>query len=114
MVLDHVDEDYIWYTMPSVPGQEPVQMRREIFEKYLDNGEFLPVPEKTSEQEHTPTVREIYEQYLPIVREKVLADKAYQNACRNSDQENAMLEGTEAIKRAVFTIEDAEFLRPLL
>ena len=111
MVLDHVDEDYIWYTMPSVLGQEPVQMRREIFEKYLDNGEFLPVPEKTSEQEHTPTVREIYEQYLPIVREKVLADKAYQNACRNSDQENAMLEGAEAIKRAVFTIEDAEFLR---
>ena len=44
MILDHVDEDYIWYTMPSVPGQEPVQMRREIFEKYLDNGEFRPVP----------------------------------------------------------------------
>ena len=44
MVLDHVDEDYIWYTMPSVPDQEPVEMRREIFEKYLDNGEFLPVP----------------------------------------------------------------------
>ena len=44
MVLDHVDEDYIWYTMPSVPDQEPVDMRREIFEKYLDNGEFLPVP----------------------------------------------------------------------
>ena len=44
MVLDHVDEDYIWYTMPSVPDQEPVEMWREIFEKYLDNGEFLPVP----------------------------------------------------------------------
>ena len=43
MVIDHVDEDYIWYTMPSVPDQEPVEMRREIFEKYLDNGEFLPV-----------------------------------------------------------------------
>ena len=115
MVLDHVDEDYIWYTMPSVPGQEPVQMRREIFEKYLDNGEFqpvpTPVPEKTSERKPTPTVREIYEQYLPIVREKVLADKAYQNACRNSDRENAMLEGTEAIKRAVRTMEDTTFLR---
>ena len=44
MVLDHVNEDYIWYTMPNVPDQEPVEMRREIFEKYLDNGEFLPVP----------------------------------------------------------------------
>ena len=49
----------------------------------------------------TPTVREIYEQYLPNVKEKVLADKAYQNACRNSDRENAMLEGAEAVKRAV-------------
>ena len=43
MVIDHVDEDYIWYTMPRVPDQEPVQMRREIFEKYLDSGEFQPV-----------------------------------------------------------------------
>ena len=43
MVIDHIDEDYIWYTMPSVPDQEPVEMRRGIFEKYLDNGEFLPV-----------------------------------------------------------------------
>ena len=43
MVIDHVDEDYIWYTMPSVPDQKPVEMRREIFEKYLDNGKFLPV-----------------------------------------------------------------------
>ena len=43
MVIDHVDEDYIWYTMPRVPDQEPVEMRREIFEKYLDSGEFQPV-----------------------------------------------------------------------
>ncbi len=68
-------------------------------------------PEVAETAAPTPTVREIYEQYLPIVREKVLADKAYQNACRNSDRENAMLEGAEAIKRAVFTIEDADFLR---
>ena len=38
MVLDHVDEDYIWYTMPSVPDQEPEEMRPEIFVKYLDHG----------------------------------------------------------------------------
>ena len=44
MVIDHIDEDYIWYTMPSVPDQEPVEMSGAgIFEKYLDNGEFLPV-----------------------------------------------------------------------
>ena len=115
MILDHVDEDYIWYTMPSVPGQEPVQMRREIFEKYLDNGEFRPVPapmpEKAPELGPSPTVREIYEHYLPIVREKVLSDQAYRNAVQNSDRENTMLEGEEAIKRAVLSIEDSNFMR---
>lgn len=115
MILDYVDEDYIWYTMPSVPGQEPVQMRREIFEKYLDNGEFRPVPapmpEKAPELGPSPTVREIYEHYLPIVREKVLSDHAYRNAVQNSDRENAMLEGAEAIKRAVLSIEDPNFMR---
>ena len=68
-------------------------------------------PEDMEASAPAPTVREIYEQYLPVVREKVLADKAYQNACRNSDRENAMLEGAEAVKRAVSTIEDTAFLR---
>ena len=68
-------------------------------------------PEDAETTAPAPTVREIYEQYLPIVREKVLADKAYQNACQNSDRENAMLEGAEAIKRAVRTMEDTTFLR---
>ena len=41
----------------------------------------------------------------------MLADTAYQNACVNSDKENAYLEGNEAILRAVHTIEDPVFLR---
>ena len=43
--------------------------------------------EERTEAEPPATVREIYEKYLPIVREKVLADKPYRNACRNSDRE---------------------------
>ena len=67
--------------------------------------------EERTEAEPPATVREIYEKYLPIVREKVLADKPYRNACRNSDRENAMIEGAEAVKRAVLSIEDTAFLR---
>ncbi len=58
-----------------------------------------------------PTVREIYERYVPIISDLVLADTAYQNACVNSDQENAYLEGNEAVKRAARTIKDTVFLR---
>ena len=60
-----------------------------------------------------PTVKEIYEHYAPMVKEMVLADTAYQNACANSDQENAYLEGGEAVKRAALTIgaENTDFLR---
>ncbi len=38
MVIDHVDEDDIWYTMPSAPEQKAVSMDRTLFEKYLDKG----------------------------------------------------------------------------
>ena len=86
----------------------------------LDNDPFIrqvmqdvkAVSAETQDEAKPPaTVREIYEKYLPIVREKVLADKPYRNACRNSDRENAMIEGAEAVKRAVLSIEDTAFLR---
>ena len=53
---------------------------------------------------------EVYEQFLPIVKSLVLEDEAYQNACKNSDRENAYLEGEAAIKRVVATIQDARFI----
>ena len=40
----------------------------------------------------TPTVRKIYEQYKPILKEFVLTDGPYQNACQNSDRENAVID----------------------
>ena len=51
-----------------------------------------------------PTVREIYEKYKPIIKDKVLADEAYQNACKNSDKETALMEGEEAVKRAALSV----------
>ena len=59
----------------------------------------------------SPTVREIYEHYKPIVRDLVLSDTAYQNACRNSDEQNAVIEGAEAVKRAVLQVSDPQFMR---
>ena len=58
-----------------------------------------------------PTIRETYDHYKPIVRDLVLADVAYQNACKNSDRENAIIEGDAAVKRAALTITEPEFMR---
>ncbi len=40
IVIDRVDEDDVWYTLPSVPEQEAVNINRESFERYLDTGYF--------------------------------------------------------------------------
>lgn len=50
---------------------------------------------------------------VPSCNVLVLADEAYHNACKNSDRENAYLEGGEAVRRAALTIgaEDMIFLR---
>ena len=58
-----------------------------------------------------PTIRETYNRYKPIIRDLVLADVAYQNACKNSDRENAIIEGDAAVKRAALTITEPEFMR---
>ena len=40
MVIDRVDEDDVWYTLPSLPGQAAVTIDRTSFERYLDTGFF--------------------------------------------------------------------------
>ena len=47
------------------------------------------------------TLRELHEQYKPIVMEAVIQDIRYRNACGHSDYENAVIEGNAAIRRAV-------------
>ncbi|BDF01481.1 hypothetical protein CE91St51_35180 [[Clostridium] innocuum] len=57
MVIERVDEDNVWYTLPSVPEQETVSVDRTVFERYLDTGYFFaaeqtqPVKEVTAENE---------------------------------------------------------------
>ena len=65
---------------------------------------FAQEPEQTTNhaaKEATPTLRELHEQYKPIVLEAVTQDTAYRNACGHSDYENAVIEGNAAIRRAV-------------
>ena len=67
--------------------------------------------ERIAQQDQAPTVREIFDRYKPVVRGMVLEDTAYQNACRNSDKEMAIIEGDAAVKRAALTIMEPDFMR---
>ena len=57
------------------------------------------------------SAEEAYEKFYPAMRELVLADTAYRNACVNSDADNARTEGHAAVLRAALTIQDADFMR---
>ena len=43
LIIDHVDEDEVWYTMPSVLGQDAVSMERTLFERYMDKGNITSI-----------------------------------------------------------------------
>ena len=42
-IITRVDEDDVWYTLPSVPEQDAVSIDRTVFERYLDTGYFAVV-----------------------------------------------------------------------
>ena len=75
----------------------------------------VPMPEAKygfpKPQTPEPTVQELFETYKPVVRDAVLADQAYLNACRNSDRENALIEGDAAIGRVVAASEDVQLIK---
>ena len=58
-----------------------------------------------------PTLRELHEQYKPIVLEAVTQDIRYRNACGHSDYENAMIECNAAVRRAILDSHDIELIR---
>ena len=69
-----------------------------------------PAAENSGLGDH-PNVRQIYEYYTPMVKNLVLEDTAYQNACANSDRDLARLECSEVIKRAVLAINETLLLK---
>ena len=58
-----------------------------------------------------PTPADIYERYYPVIRDALLRDTAYRNACDNNDKETAYVEGGKAIEQAALTIQDTGFMR---
>ena len=55
-----------------------------------------------------PTVQEVFERYRLSVGNALSRDEAFLNACRNSDRQNAYLEGAAAIRRIVMASEDLQ------
>ena len=58
-----------------------------------------------------PTVAELFERYRLSMGNALSKDEAFLNACRNSDRQNAYLEGAAAIRRIVMASEDLQLTR---
>ena len=58
-----------------------------------------------------PTVQELFERYRLSVGNALSKDEAFLNACRNSDRQNAYLEGAAAIRRIVGATGDLQLMR---
>ena len=77
-----------------------------------NNTETAPPKENTNgTQPKKTSIGEIYGKYKPVIKESILGDNAYRNACHNSDRQDAALECKEAVKRAVLAVENAEFMK---
>nr|WP_305141209.1 hypothetical protein [Acutalibacter muris] len=63
-------------------------------------GQVMGDVERLTEPEQASTVRELYGHYKEILWGKLMEDEALQNACQNSDRQNAMDEGHNAVERA--------------
>ncbi|RHO56912.1 DEAD/DEAH box helicase [Ruminococcaceae bacterium AM07-15] len=72
-----------------------------------------PQPETGSHETEAakPTLRELHEQYKPMVLEAVTQDIRYRNACGHSDYENAMIECNAAVRHAILDSHDIELIR---
>ena len=58
-----------------------------------------------------PTVQELFGRYRLSVGNALSKDEAFLNACRNSDRQNAYLEGAAAIRRIIGATGDLQLMR---
>ena len=72
---------------------------------------FGAVPLPAPGHDFPPTPAELYDRYYPVIRDALLRDTAYRNACDNNDRETAYVEGGKAIGQAALTIQDTGFMR---
>ena len=96
------------YSMPSINHEAEQAIDAHEAEFGTDGTRVFREPEPEPAK---PTLRELHEQYKPTVLAAVLEDVPYRNACGHSDQENAVIEGNAAIRRAVLGSGNIELLR---
>ena len=95
------------YSMPSIDHEAEQHIDAQEAEFGADGTRVFRDTEATT----SPTIRELYEQYKPVVTAAISEDAAYRNACGHSDHENAVIEGNAAIRRAVLGSGDLELIR---
>ena len=95
------------YSMPSIDHEAEQHIGAQEAEFGADGNRVFRDTEATT----SPTIRELYEQYKPVVTAAISEDAAYRNACGHSDRENAVIEGNAAIRRAVLGSGDLELIR---
>lgn len=63
------------------------------------------------ETENEWAIKDIYNKWFPVVVNSILSNKNYQNACRNSDEQNVKIELKAVLKQIALDImpEDSEF-----
>ena len=88
---------------------DPEKQRYAALERNYEAFGNVPLPDPG--HGFPPTPAEIYERYYPVIRDALLRDTAYRNACDNNDKETAYLEGGKAIEQAALTIQDTGFMR---
>ncbi len=95
------------YSMPSINHEAEQHINAQEAEFGADGNRVFRDTEATA----APTIREMYEQYKPVVTAAISEDAAYCNACGHSDRENAVIEGNAAVRRAVLGSKDMELIR---
>ena len=94
------------YSMPSIDHEAEQHINAQEAEFGADGTRVF----QETEAAAAPTIRELHEQYKPIVLAAVMEDVPYRNACGHSDHENAVIEGNAAIRRAVLGSGNMELL----
>ena len=95
------------YSMPSIDHEAEQHIDAQEAEFGADGNRVFRDTEATA----APTIREMYEQYKPVVTAAISEDAAYRNACGHSDRENAVIEGNAAVRRAALGSKDMELIR---
>ena len=89
------------------------QVAERVSELIRQNRYLTPNRRETDDNAPTqqPTEQVLFESYKLTVGNVLSTDEAFVNACRNSDRQNAYLEGTQAIRRIVMASDDLQLVR---